>query len=117
MGTSKSREKWIAGALLFSGRRDPEWELSPEIVRDLQKLWDAMPLSSKAPPTISRLGYRGMFLRGPGSLQWIAYEGIAWQQTATGLEVRTDKRREFEKRLVGSAPEGVLPDNLFGNGQ
>jgi len=115
MATSKSREKWIAGALLFSGRRDPEWQLSPEIVRNLLKLWDVMPRSSKATPNLSRLGYRGMFLRGRGSLEWIAYEGIAWLQTAAEPEVRTDKARAFEKALMASAPQGFLPASLLSN--
>src|SRR5690242_6329970 len=110
MATSKSPEKWIAGALLYSGRRDPTWELEQEVANGLMRMWEAMPPSSKSEPSVSRLGYRGVFLRGPGNREWTAFCGIASLETPTGVEVRNDTGRKFEKALLASAPRGMLPD-------
>jgi|SRR5581483_12379939 hypothetical protein len=112
MATSKLPEKWIAGALIFSGRRDPTWEVSEAVVKRLQKLWGAMPPSSKGEASTSRLGYRGVFLRSPDGREWRVFDGAASLTGAGGIEVRTDAGREFEKTLLASAPTGLLPDPL-----
>lgn len=110
MATSKSPEKWIAGARLYSGRRDPTWEISKEVAKKLLELWDALPPSSGAEPSTSRLGYRGVFLRGPGGREWKAFDGAASLSGHGGVEVRIDIAREFEKNLMASAPKDLLPD-------
>ena len=110
MATSRSPEKWIAGALIYSGRRDPTWELSERIAKKLVELWDAMPKSSKSEPSTSRLGYRGVFLRGPGGREWTAFDGAASLSGPGGVGVAIDTGRKFEKTLLASAPKNLLPD-------
>lgn len=110
MATSKSPEEWSAGALLYSGRRDPTWELPQKVAKVLMKLWEAMPPSPDTQPSTSRLGYRGVFVRGPGNREWTAFRGIACLKTPAGIEARTDTGRKFEKALLASAPGGLLPN-------
>ena len=110
MATSKSPEKWTAGARIYSGRRDPTWEISQKVANKLVGLWDALPRSAKADTSTSRLGYRGVFLRGPGGREWQAFSAIASLKTGAGVEVRTDAERKFERTLLASAPSGLLPD-------
>ncbi len=112
MATSKSPDKWIAGALLYSGRRDPTWGVSEAVVKRVLQLWDAIPPSSNNEESTSRLGYRGAFLRAPDGRQWRAFEGAASLTGPDGHEVRTDLARQFEKALLTSAPKGLLPDLL-----
>ena len=114
MATSKSRERWTAGALLYSGRRDPEWEVSAEVVNALWKLWDAMAPSLKTAPSASRLGYRGVYLRGAGGREWSVFNGLVTLNLPARAEVRTDPAREFERLLLASAPKGLLPENFVG---
>jgi hypothetical protein len=113
MGTSKSNDVWTGGALLYSGRRNPTWRVSPSVVRKLQKLWKAMPPVPQLEPSPTGLGYRGTFLRGPRDRKWIAFKGIVSLKTPSGIEVRSDDAREFEKALLASAPAGLLPPKGF----
>jgi len=110
MATSRSPEKWIAGALIYSGRRDPTWKVSERIAKKLVELWDAMPPSSKAEPSTSRLGYRGVFLHAPDGREWTAFDGAVSLNGPGGVEVRIDTGRGFEKMLLASAPKNLLPD-------
>src|SRR5215469_9015499 len=113
MATSRSRKKergWIAGVWIYSGRPDPTWSLSGQVVKKLQKLWESMPpVDEKWKPLSGRLGYRGSFLKGPGNREWAAFKGLVSLRTHTGIQVRADIGREFEKTLISSAPKGVLP--------
>ena len=96
--------------MLYSGRRDPTWELPQKVAKVLMKLWEAMPPSPDTQPSTSRLGYRGVFVRGPGGREWAVFGGVACLKTARGGELRTDTARKFEKTLLASAPRGLLPD-------
>src|SRR5215831_12596794 len=113
MATSKSGETWIAGAFLYSGRPDPTWPVSAGMARRLQHLWSTLPATEKTAPNPSRLGYRGAFLRVSLDHQWIAFGGLVSLKTPVGIEVRADVDRQFEKDLLDSAPEGLIPADLF----
>src|SRR6266851_2398240 len=113
MATSKSPEQWTGGALVYSGRRDPTWRVSQLMARKLQQLWEAMPPEPKPGPGPTGLGYRGALLRGPGDREWIAFDGVVSLRTPAAVEVRSDAAREFEKTLLASAPEGLLPAEVF----
>jgi len=114
MATLKSHEGWIAGAFIYSGRRDPTWNASKTAVRKLHRLWDAkQPAHEK--PSPPGLGYRGVFLRAPDGREWTAFNGLVSLTTPAGTESRTDPTREFEKSLLASAPKGLLPEG-FGVG-
>ena len=112
MATSKSPEKkWIAGAYLYSGRRDPVWPASKSLVRKLQLLWKTLP-SSREKPGTAGLGYRGAFLRAPTNREWFAFNGNVTLTTAAKSESREDPNREFERSLLDSAPAGILPPDF-----
>jgi len=111
MATSKSHKDWIAGAYIYSGRRDPSWPVSKSLVRKLQKLWETLPLSREK-PSPSGLGYRGTFLRAPENREWLAFNGIVTLTASSGSESRADPNREFERSLLSSAPTGILPSDL-----
>ena len=117
MGTSRSSDpagRWVAGASIFSGRRDPEWELPPRAGVELAKaLADAPPSGgpeSEAPP----LGYRGVWLREPSGREWWIYGGLVRSASAGAVEYRLDVGRILERRLFATAPPGTLPEGLLG---
>jgi hypothetical protein len=113
MVTSRSPEDgWIAGAVLFSGRRDPVWSVTPTFARKLVHLWTVLPATGDAMPDPPPLGYRGCFLRRPDGGEWRAYRGVVEGRSDAGREVRVDHERAFERLLVGSAPPGLLPADL-----
>jgi hypothetical protein len=96
---------WTAGAFIFSGRADPTWEVERSLAERLEQLWtrlDPDGATTQAPP---RLGYRGVFLRGPNGREWHALGDVV----ILGVERRRDPDRQFERELLRSAPEGALP--------
>src|ERR1700730_2840450 len=72
MDTSRSpeRDRWIAGALVFSGRRDPTWPVPAELGRRLEQLWEGLPPWSGERPHPPPLGYRGCKHSAPGGRVW-----------------------------------------------
>jgi hypothetical protein len=111
MGTSRSSEApdWVAGASVYSGRRDPTWPVPAELGRHLEHLWGQLPPWSgrrRQPPP---LGYKGCKLIAPDGRVWTAYR----EEVSLGVDGRTDTRRdgerEFERTLIASSPAGILP--------
>src|SRR5215469_8248985 len=117
MVTSKSTDKrraWTAGARVFSGRPDPVWDVSDAVARKLVTIWDSLPLAGrKAEPAPRHLGYRGCFLRDAKNGEWDAFGRVVAHASPSGVELRVDAAREFERTLVSSAPQGVLPEDLL----
>lgn len=118
MVTSRSNResgKWIAGALIFSGRPDPTWTVKKRVVERLEKLWASLELSSEEIPAAPVLGYRGCFLKDDRNREWFAYGGIVTLHVGSHSESREDKERVFEKTLLASAPKGTVPSTLMRN--
>ncbi len=116
MATSRSSEKpsgWVGGALVFSGRPDPLWEVNEKAAKELKRVWRSLEAYKAEPPISPSLGYRGSFLRGPEGHEWLAYGGVVTLRTAAGSESRRDKNRSFERLLLASAPEGMVPPAQF----
>jgi hypothetical protein len=117
MGTSGSSEQggtWTAGAFIYSGRRDPEWELTQEQGTELARALALLPPIEGPVPVAPPLGYRGAWLRGPGAAEWQLYGGTAVSVSPGRLEHRMDARREIESRVLATAPAGLLPPGLPG---
>ncbi len=112
MATSKStsqRAVWTAGASVFSGRRDPVWEVKPVLAARLQKIWRSLKPSEVDESPSPSLGYRGCFLKGPRGQQWVAFAGVVTLRSARHPASRRDPAKKFERTLLASAPAGLLP--------
>jgi hypothetical protein len=107
MGTSRSPEakSWIAGASVFSGRRDPTWPVPAELGLRLERLWNELPPWSGDRPRLPPLGYRGCRLVAPDGREWTAFQELV----VHAVDARRDRQREFERLVIASAPPGVLP--------
>jgi hypothetical protein len=103
---------WFAEARVFSGRPDPGWEVPPSLAGALTSLWEALPADGET-PSPPPLGYRGCVLRDPGGREWAAYGGVVRLSVDGALrETRRDPGRVWERRLLASAPPGLLPPDL-----
>ena len=101
-----------ASALAFSGRPDPRWPVSDAEAAELEALWcrlEPSPPGSPPPP----LGYRGCTLRIAPDREYFAYRGVVTRTAAQASESRIDAAREFEKRVIATAPAGLLPPQLI----
>lgn len=111
--SNKGQQEFIAGAYIFSGRPDPEWNVKEEIVIKLEQIWNSLEIEAgehlPAPP----LGYRGCYLRYRPDTEWSAYNGVATKKTAKRHESRVDDNRRIERLILNSAPEGILPQGIL----
>ena len=112
MATSSSYSaSWLASALLYSGRPNPEWALTDADAEYLVALWSALlPALANAPEP--GLGYRGCVLRG-GGRRWHAFDGVAILTSAASVEMRADANRVFELAILASAPHGTIPESVL----
>jgi hypothetical protein len=114
-GTTQPSVAWRAGALVYSGRPDP----NAQQVDGLMALWNRMAAASAWNEPPSRLGYRGCWLAAPDGRRWMAFDGAvacyAPRQRPGGpserhpgpIEVRRDAGRAFERALLATAPAGT----------
>ena len=101
MTSLEDKQRWIAGAKMFSGRPDPIWTISQEIAGKLLRVWDRLTPHRGAIPTPPGLGYRGCFLQERQlDRRWETYQGVV----SLGAETRSDPHRSFESALLNTAP-------------
>jgi hypothetical protein len=111
--SSKDPQRWVGGALLFSGRPDPVWEVGAGVVSELEKIWEYLGPWSGPLPQPPVLGYRGCFLSGDGQRKFFAFGGaVTLKNIPAGLSRRDDARR-FERVLLSSAPAGMVPSAVL----
>ena len=112
--SSSGKPGWKVGVLAFSGRRDPDWPISEALASQLEELWRKLPASSKPVSSPPGLGYRGCYLEDPRGRRWYAYGGVVFLTGAKGgPEIREDPSRAFEKMVLRTAPEGLLPPGIM----
>jgi hypothetical protein len=111
--SNKGKRKCIGGVFLFSGRPNPTWQISEDALMELMTIWNALTPIRNGHQPASKLGYQGCFLRCPNNEEWIALEGAVTLRKFDVSEYRRDEERRFEKTLLSSAPEGVLPTSFF----
>ncbi|WP_156132316.1 hypothetical protein [Paraburkholderia terrae] len=105
---------WVATAQVFSGRPNPEWVVSREKAEELEHLWVKMPLSLDDVAHPGALGYTGSVLAASDGRRYFASNGVVTFDHEGTTERRLDLGREFERLLVSSAPEALLPESLLG---
>lgn len=115
MGTSRFASQVTgthrtARALLYSGREDPVWEVDTATGRALLRIWQSLtPADTRPTGPPARLGYRGVVIDDFAGARWIAAAGLVTCLTAAVAETRRDPGQRFERRVLASAPEGLLP--------
>ena len=72
-------------------------------------LWDELKETPAARMDAPPLGYRGCTLHCEDHGEWHAFGGIV----SSGNASRGDRERRFERLILESAPEGVIPEQIF----
>lgn len=99
--------KWKVTALLFSGRQNPEWELTAAQQKKWMVLWQHASLSNKGVSTPSVLGYTGCRLQYDEHSHWQLYNGCVSFYEKETVFSKKDEERQMELFLLGTAPEEV----------
>lgn len=105
---------WTAGAMIFSGRPDPEWPLPADAVETLLALWQELKPRGRVPAPRAVLGYRGCWIRDPHGVCWRAFDGVVVREAPRrgASETRRDEKRAFERAVLATAPAGTLPPGV-----
>lgn len=99
--------KWKATARLFSGRRDPEWELTTTQQKNWMLLWKYASLSDTEVKFPSILGYTGCRLQFDEHSHWQLYNGcVSFFEKGTVFS-KKDEARQMELFLLDTAPDEV----------
>jgi hypothetical protein len=111
------KNKVTATVCLFSGRRNPEWEISRKEYDKLLLVIHSLPLA-EAPPENFLLGYAGVIVTD-GVRKMHAFNSIITLREKEKIKGYTDTGRAIEKSVLHTAPaavlkeiEGMLPESL-----
>jgi hypothetical protein len=99
--------KWKVSALLFSGRQNPQWELTVSEQKNWIKLWKQATVSSTEVNYVSKLGYTGCRLQCNEHSHWQLYNGCVSFYQAEKIISKKDEERKMELFLLSTAPEEV----------
>jgi hypothetical protein len=106
-------ESWVASVSIFSGRPDPTWPVSEGVAKELEAIWKDLSPVSERPFTPALLGYRGCSLTDKEGRTWQAHSGVVTLTGGDSSESRRDPERTFERKLLASAPAGLLPHTFI----
>jgi hypothetical protein len=80
------------------------------------RIWNDLELANVAGSNrvgARSLGYDGCYVANPTGDRWIARDAHVSRHAGTVSEHRRDPQRRFERTLLHSAPEGLLPPDLL----
>jgi len=87
-----------------------------DVARELMDIWGALELWEGALPSAPALGYRGCALRDRAGREWSTHGDVVRLTQDRSTQSRVDPERRFERRLLSSAPPGLLPPFAAGGG-
>lgn len=99
--------KWKAVALLFSGRPNPYWVLTPAQQKNWMVLWKQAALNNEDVKQPSKLGYTGCRLQYDEHSHWLLYNGCVSFFEKETVFSKKDEDRQMELFLLNTAPEEV----------
>jgi hypothetical protein len=102
-----SNNKWSATALLFSGRQNPEWLLTPVQQQHWAECWQNATSTNVEMEFPSRLGYAGCILHFDEHSYWQLYDGHASFNESGRKVFKKDEKRKMEFYLLDTAPADV----------
>lgn len=93
--------------MLFSGRTNPQWQLTAADAEKFLASWANAPLSATHVKIPSLPGYTGCRIIKDHSCYWLIYGGIITQFNAHAMTSRVDINHETEKWLLHTAPKEI----------
>lgn len=108
-------DECIVKAQVFSGRPDPTWKIEESIQKELEKIWDSLVPIYGEPLSYPLLGYRGCLIKCKGDIEWFVYKNLVTLNKSGKTESREDNNKKFEKLIMSSAPQGLVPPSLLEN--
>jgi hypothetical protein len=104
---NESSTQWTVTAFLFSGRRNPQWKLTPEEAKEWMNKWRHAPLSPKEVKRPSVLGYTGCSLQYNEHSYWMIFDSCVSFYDQGLVISKEDTQRGMEKLLFRGAPDEI----------
>lgn len=102
-----------ARAFIFSGRPDPTWAVEEHELQRLNSIWKQLVPCTPSTPVRPRLGYRGVSMVCAIKGKFTAFSGYVTKEVGSTAECRKDEERLFERFLLSTAPENVIPSGII----
>lgn len=113
MDKSNKNNDWLCKAELQFEDKTPIWKLDKNKVNKLLDIWNNLKTSLETSSRKSAyLGYGGTYLKSSDNSEWHIFNNTVTRRNNNTIETRIDKNRYFEKTILKSAPNGMLPDAL-----
>jgi hypothetical protein len=108
-----SQQEWFCKTKLDFEDKQPVWKLQKTKASKLMEIWNSLKTTLEPSQTKSAyLGYGGTYLKSSDNTEWHIFNNTVTRRNNNTLETRIDKNRYFEKTILKSAPNGILPDAL-----
>jgi hypothetical protein len=101
------KNDWKVIALIYSGKADPQWQLTKEQADHFIDLWNQAPGSGSEVVIPSLLGFKGIRLLSEKK-QYLIYKGVITCLEQGMKSSKTDEGKNIEKFLLSTAPEQTL---------
>jgi hypothetical protein len=101
-----NESRLIAIVSIFSGRRNPEWELNDDQKKQFFDFWDnaePSPLQTQLPSTGN---YRGLRLTY-GNIRWVLFNGTVTRFEKNEIQTKQDPGRKMENFILHTSPPNV----------
>lgn len=104
----EEKTNWICSVLIFSGLKNPEWEISACVAEKLVSL-----INAGAEPVSKEFGdesgaYNGCVMKSPEGVYLRIFNGLVQINEAGRLSFFADENRKFERGILLTAPAKVL---------
>jgi subtilase family serine protease len=93
--------------LVFSGRKNPSWEVKAEKLKDAFTFFENAEISADHSPAAMLLGYNGLQIENGNKLWHVVNGRIFYKLNDTTVLVKKDKQAHFEQLLIKTAPADI----------
>jgi hypothetical protein len=94
-------------ALVFSGRKNPSWEIKADRLKNAFAVFETAETDSDTSPVDSVLGYNGLQIELGNKLWHVSRGRIFYKLDDKTILVKKDEGRRFEQLLLETAPPDV----------
>jgi hypothetical protein len=94
-------------ALVFSGRKNPSWEVKDERMKEAFTFFENADTSADHSPAVMLLGYNGLQVEKGNKLWHVVKGRIFYKVDDKEVLIKTDEKGQFEKLLLKTAPPDI----------
>ncbi len=94
-------------ALVFSGRKNPSWEVKSTQLKEAFDFFEAAAMSADHSPAEMLLGYNGLQVEKGNKLWHVVNGRIFYKMDDKTVLIKIDENGRFEKMLLKTAPTEI----------